>query len=140
MEKREIIQLKKWTRQRGFSAWDIQTGPFAALCTSHILKLFQLFHLHTGRPILVTREGQLSEIGILPTPKLDETEGFQCLGGIQTGPFAALCTIQILISLPFLHFHTGRPILITPERGRQKMRKWKSPKMDDTQVFECLGH
>ena len=28
-EKREFTQLQKWTRQRGFSAWGIQTGPFA---------------------------------------------------------------------------------------------------------------
>ena len=29
-EKREFTQLQKWTRQRGLSAWGIQTGPFAA--------------------------------------------------------------------------------------------------------------
>ena len=29
-EKRKITQLQIWTRQRGFSAWGIQTGPFAA--------------------------------------------------------------------------------------------------------------
>ena len=28
-EKREFTQLQKWTRQRGLSAWGIQTGPFA---------------------------------------------------------------------------------------------------------------
>ena len=30
MRKREFTQLQKWTEQRGFSAWGIQTGPFAA--------------------------------------------------------------------------------------------------------------
>ena len=29
-EKRVFTQLQKWTGQRGFSAWEIQTGPFAA--------------------------------------------------------------------------------------------------------------
>ena len=29
-----------------------------------------------GRPILITPEGQLSEKGIPPTPKLNETLGF----------------------------------------------------------------
>ena len=67
-------------RQRGLGAWGIQTGPFAALCTSHILKLYHLFHLHTGRPILITPESQYWEKGIHPNPELDETEGFQCLG------------------------------------------------------------
>ena len=56
--KREFTQLQNWMRQRGFSAWGIQTGPLASLCTSHNLKLFHLFHLHTGRPILITPEGQ----------------------------------------------------------------------------------
>ena len=28
-EKREFTQLQKWTGQRGFSAWGIQTGSFA---------------------------------------------------------------------------------------------------------------
>ena len=67
-------------RQIGFSAWGIQTGPFAAHSAPFVVKLFHLFHLHTGEPILITPEGQLSEKGILPTPKLDETDGFQCLG------------------------------------------------------------
>ena len=30
MEKKEIIQVQNWMRQRGFSAWDTQIGPFAA--------------------------------------------------------------------------------------------------------------
>ena len=30
-EKGEFSQLKKWMRQRGFSAWGLQTGSFAAL-------------------------------------------------------------------------------------------------------------
>ena len=28
--KMEFFQLQKWTRQRGFGAWGIQTGPLAA--------------------------------------------------------------------------------------------------------------
>ena len=55
---REFLQLHNWMRQRRLSAWGIQTGPLAALCTSHILKFSLLFHLHTGRPILITPEGQ----------------------------------------------------------------------------------
>ena len=56
--KERFIQLQNWMGEGVFSAWGIQTGPLAALCTSHILKLFHLFHLHTGRPILITPEGQ----------------------------------------------------------------------------------
>ena len=44
-------------KQRDFSAWGIQTGPFAALWAHIVPKDFQLFHFHTGRPILITPEG-----------------------------------------------------------------------------------
>ena len=42
---------------RGFSAWGIQTGPLAALLATFVLENFQLFHFHTGKPILITPEG-----------------------------------------------------------------------------------
>ena len=80
-------------RQMDFSTWDIQTGPFAAHSAPYVRKIFHLFHLHTGEPILITPEGQLSEKGILPTSKLDDAEGFQCqdhsTGTIQSRPFTA---------------------------------------------------
>ena len=55
--KRGFIQLQNWMRQRGFSAWAIQTGPFAAHWAHFVPEDFQLFHFHTGRPILITPEG-----------------------------------------------------------------------------------
>ena len=67
-------------RQRVFSALGIQTGPFAATGAPFVLEIFTTFHLHTGEPILITPEGQLSEKGILPSQQLNETVGFQCLG------------------------------------------------------------
>ena len=66
--------------QVDFSALDIQTGPFAVDLATFVQIIFHHFHFHAGEPILITLEGQLSEKGILPTQKLDETEGFQCLG------------------------------------------------------------
>ena len=63
-------------RQRVFSAWGIQTGPLATF----IANIFLLFHLHTGGPFLITPEDQYWENGIVPISKLNETEGFQCLG------------------------------------------------------------
>ena len=35
----------------------IQIGPFAAIRTNYISQILQLFHFHTGRPILFTPEG-----------------------------------------------------------------------------------
>ena len=64
---------------RGLSSWGIQIGSFAAGWAPFVPKIFQLFQFHTGRPILITPEGQLLEKGILPIPNVDETEGFQCL-------------------------------------------------------------
>ena len=60
-------------------------------------------------------------------------------GGIQTGPFAAICTNYISNILQLIYFHAGRPILITPERGRLKIGKWKSPSLcDEAFILEAL--
>ena len=67
-------------RQRVLSARAIQSGPFASLWATFVLKVFHLLHFHTGRPIFIIQEGQYWEKGIHPTSKLDETEGFQCQG------------------------------------------------------------
>ena len=55
--KEEFSQFQKRMRQWVSSAWGLQTGPLAALCTSHFVKISYLFHFHTGRPILITPEG-----------------------------------------------------------------------------------
>ena len=77
---RDFYKLQNWWRQLVFSAWGIQTGPFATTGAPPVNENFTLFHLHIGEPILITPEGQLSEKGILLTPKWDETEGFQWHG------------------------------------------------------------
>ena len=51
-EQGEFCKFQKWMRQGVFSAWGLQTGPFAALWAHFVLKCFQLFHFHTGEPIL----------------------------------------------------------------------------------------
>ena len=56
MEKREISQSQNKMRQRGSCAWGIQTGPFAAHSATFVFKFLQLFHFHTGRPILIHPE------------------------------------------------------------------------------------
>ena len=112
--KREFIQLQNWMRQRGFGAWDIQTGPFPALCTSHILKSYQLFHLHTGRPMLITPEGQHAGKSIFPTPEMDMTEGFQCKGH-SSWTICSLLSQFYFPNFTTFSFSYWRPILITPE-------------------------
>ena len=56
-EKGEFSQLQIWMRQRGLSAWGIQTGPLAALLAHFVLAIFKTFYFHSGRPILITPEG-----------------------------------------------------------------------------------
>ena len=57
IEKREMSKLQKWMRQGNFSAWGIQTGSFAALEAHFVLEIFNLFHIYTWRPILITPKG-----------------------------------------------------------------------------------
>ena len=59
--------------------------------------------------------------------------------GIQTGPFAAPLAKFVQEIYQFFDFNARRPILITPEGGRQKMRKGKSSELVETQGFGCLG-
>ena len=54
--KREFTQLQKWMRQRVFSAWGIQTGPFAAHSAHFVQKDLQLLDFHTRGPTLITPE------------------------------------------------------------------------------------
>ena len=53
-----FCQLLIGVMQRGVSAWGVQIGSFAAGWAPFVLKFFKLFHFHTGRPILITPEGQ----------------------------------------------------------------------------------
>ena len=46
----------------------------------------------------------------------------------------------LFINFRLFHFHAGRPILITLERGRLKMGKWNCPNLNQAQDYECLGH
>ena len=57
-EKSELFQLQNWMRQRDSSAWGIQYRPCAAHYAHLVPKDFQLFHFHTGRPIIITPDGQ----------------------------------------------------------------------------------
>ena len=75
-QEREFFQLQNWMRQRVFSALGIQTRPFAAHWATFVSKFFHLFHFHTGRPILITPEGQYWEKGQFPNSKTGWERGF----------------------------------------------------------------
>ena len=70
MEKGQFIQLQNWMRQWGFSAWNIQTGPFSAHRALFVLIFLQLFHFHTGSSFLLPHRTQYREKGTRITRKL----------------------------------------------------------------------
>ena len=97
-----------------FNAWGVEIGPFAASSAHFVLIFFQLFHFHTGMPILITPEGQFWEMGNFSTPKLDETEGFQCLGHSNwtiCSPLSPFCS-EIFTTFPLSYWGA---ILVAPE-------------------------
>ena len=68
-EKGEFLQLPIWRRQRGFSAWGIQTGPLAegfkvAMSAISSIRLFEIrrsvhrYEIHSDERILGERELQ----------------------------------------------------------------------------------
>ena len=54
---REFTQPQNWMKQMDFNALGIQTLSFAVHLAHFVLKFSQLFHLHTGEPVLITPEG-----------------------------------------------------------------------------------
>ena len=60
-------------RHGDFDTLGIQTVPFAGLRVKFILKCSQIFHFHTGEPILITPEGQFWGKEELSAPELVET-------------------------------------------------------------------
>ena len=87
-KKREISQLQKWMRQRGFSAWGIQTGPFAACRANFVLKFFQLLTFILGSPFLLPQRANYEKGEFFQLQIWMRQRGFSAWD-IQTGPFAA---------------------------------------------------
>ena len=86
-------------------------------------------------PILVTPERLRQKTRKGNSPKLDEKQGFECLGHSNW----AICRLVSWFCPQFFppfytasHNKPNVPILITPEREWQKTRKGNSPKLDET--------
>ena len=93
-----------------------------------------------GRPILITPESQYAEKGIPPTPKLDETVGFECLGH----PSWTICSplhLSLFENFPhFSHSYWGGQFLLPQRAIMEKRDILPTPKLNETVGFECLGH
>ena len=57
-EGREEQRCGGRARNKSIHVWGIQTRPYAAHSAHFVLKIFHLFHLHTGEPFLITPKGQ----------------------------------------------------------------------------------
>ena len=53
MRKVEFSRFQNGMTVGTVNAWGIQIGPFVALAVPFVSGKFQLFHFHTGRPILI---------------------------------------------------------------------------------------
>ena len=84
------------------------------LWANFALKIFQLFHFHTGGPFLIPQKGQYWEKRFHPNLKLDDTESIGCLGHSNWTIFSHLSLFCSKIFPTFSLSYWG-PILITPE-------------------------
>ena len=128
-------------RQKVFSAWGQSNWticiPLSHFC-AHIFATFALSYW--GFISYYPRGPIIGERGILPTSKLNETEGFQCLGQSNWTiciPLSHFCAhIFATFALSYWGAISYYPIgPIIGERGILP-----TSKMNETEGFECLGH
>ena len=93
-------------RQRGFYAWGIETGPFAACSADFVTIFFQVLIFILELPFLITTERGNEKNGL--TQKWMRQRGFYAWG-IETGPFAA-CSADFVTKN--FHLFTMPPIII----------------------------
>ena len=101
--------------------------------------IFQLFHLHTieGQFLLPQRANNGKREFSQPN-KWMRQKVFSTLGN-QSGPFASLYTPFVKEIFHLFHFHTGRPILITPRGAILGKGNSCHPKSEWVGGFQCLG-
>ena len=132
------MQLTIWMRQRGFSAWGIQTGPFAAHRAHFLLEHLNFFTFILEGQFLLPQRANNGSWENFPFPNMDETEGCQCLGPSNRticSPLSQFCSGKFpTFSLSYWEVNSYYP------RG-PIMGKGNSPnfQLDDTEDFKCLG-
>ena len=108
-QKRAFIQL--FSVPGAFKLYHLQ--PIEPLLFPNFCIFFTFI---LGGQFLLPLRANYQKKGIRPTPKLNGTEGFRCLG------------------------HTNWTILITPEGQLSEKGIHPTPKLDGTEGFRCLGH
>ena len=102
-------------------------------------KFFIFFTFILGGQFLLPQRANNGEKGILPTPKVDETEGVQCLGHSNWTiciPLSPFCSGNYSSFSPSYweanSYYPGGPIM---GKGIHP-----TPKVNETEGFQCLGH
>ena len=119
----------------GHSNWTI-CSLLSQLCCPNVPTFFSLSYCRANS--YYPREGMTENREKRITQPLIRQRGIAL--GILSEPFPACEANFVHQIFQLFHFYPGRPILITPERGRLKIGKGNSPEMDERQGFECLGH
>ena len=119
-------------RQRILSAWGYQTWPFPALCTFHFLKIFHIFHLHTGRANSYYPRGLIWRKGTFCQLQNWMRQWVLSAWGIHPGPFWASSAKIWAKIFDHLDLYTGAPFSYYP---RGEKRDWQGAK-----VKRCQQH
>ena len=116
-------------RQRILSARGYQTGTFAALCTFHFLKIFHIFHIHTGEANSYYPRGPIWRKGTFCQLQNWMRQWVLSAWGINPGPFwASWAKILPKIFGP-LYLYTGGSLFLLPQKTEKGRMRWKSQKM-----------
>ena len=117
--------LPTWVRQRGLSAWVIQTGPFAAFWANFLFEFSNFFTFILEANSYYPIEWK-TENGKMEFSQPEYESGISVPGAFKLDH---LQPVEPILFCKFYNFCTPLywgPILITPEMGRLKMGKWNS--------------
>ena len=109
-------------RQRGFSAWGNQTGPFASCWVTFVLIFFQLFALSYWAAHSYYPRGPIIRKGNSPNSKIEWDRGYSVPG---TFKLDHLQPLEPLWFRKFSHFLTSilRSPLLLPLRANNQKRE-----------------
>ena len=100
-----------------FSAWGIQTGPFAATWGNFVLEIFKLFHFHTGRPISYYPRVPIMGRGNSSNPKSGWHRGFSVLGVFKLDHLHPIKPLLFWKIFNFFTFLLGGQCLLPQTQG-----------------------
>ena len=144
-EKGEFSQLLPiWIRLRGFSAWGIQTGPFAACWANFVLKFLQLLSLILGAQCLWLSNWTTCSLLSQFCSEIFPTFDFHTWGSMSMAfKLDHLQPVEPILFWKIFNFFTfilGSPFLLPQRANYGSWESFPFPNMDETEGFQCFGH